>query len=224
MPIWCKLVRGAAIETAIVALVLTACGSGGSEPLSPTARSSAGDLVLNAAQLSSISGVSEFQANLLADGTLTFAEYESAVFAAVQCLRDKGFEITGYPTRTATPGPGPVLTRRGELQYLPKSRANLSGDSEAIAACENRYTSVIRPLWASHVAPSQDEMQRARDAIGACLVSNGTSGVSEHPSGEELLAIAFPPDGVPRQPPITSYQRCAESVAVEFDIPGYFGQ
>lgn len=44
-----------------------------------------------------ITGASNFQAEILADGKVDFAEYERSVFAVITCLREGGLEMRGLP-------------------------------------------------------------------------------------------------------------------------------
>ena len=170
--------------------------------------------------------MSRYQADLLADGRLTFSEYEKAIFGAVRCEEAAGFKILAYPEQGKPGRPGPELTARGEYQYLPippddGDQANLRA---ALAGCESEYVSVLRPMWADHVAPTQSDMQAARDDIARCLRSHGVKAPS-HPSGEELMKLAFPPDGVAYAPrPEQPYLGCASEVAARLALPGYLGQ
>lgn len=95
--------------------------------------------------------------------------------------------------------------------------------ASALGACENNYVSVLRPLWADYVAPTQSEMQAARDEIARCLNAAGVK-APPHPSGVELMKLAYP-DGPGRSSqPDQLYRGCASSVASKFDLPGYIGQ
>lgn len=169
---------------------------------------------------------SEFQVGLLQDGVLTFSEYESAILAAVRCEEAAGFKILAFPIPGKPGRPGPELSTRGEYQYVQASddgadRAELGA---ALQRCEEEYVSIVKPLWAEHVAPTASELQGARNEIGSCLRDQGVA-VSRQPSGDELMKLAFPPDGHPNKPqPAEPYLGCAMNVAERFGIPGYLGQ
>ncbi len=169
---------------------------------------------------------SQYQAELLQDGVLTFSEYESAILAAVKCEEAAGFKILAFPIPGKPGRPGPELSTRGEYQYVQASddgadRAELGA---ALQRCEEEYVSIVKPLWAEHVAPTASELQGARNEIGSCLREQGVA-VSRQPSGDELMKLAFPPDGHPNKPqPAEPYLGCAMKVAELFGIPGYLGQ
>lgn len=171
-------------------------------------------------------GMSDFQSELLQDGVLTFSEYEAAVFAAVKCERDAGLQIFAYPVPGTAQRPGPELTARGEYQYLPVPPEGSDGAAlhRAFDECEARYAGALRPLWADHVAPTEKDMQSARDMIAKCLREHGVKAPNQ-PSGNELMQLAFPPNGVPSHPrPNEPYLGCANSAAESYGIPGYLGQ
>ncbi|MBI5949283.1 MAG: hypothetical protein HY875_14190 [Chloroflexi bacterium] len=170
------------------------------------------------------SGASEYQRAILKDGVLTFGEYERSIFDEIACLKAAGFEVGGVPLPgRPKPGPDPALTRRGEYQYVSRALALTESEAEARRThCSESFTSVIRNLWFEHVAPTQADLQAARDAIGACLRGAGFT-VSVHPGTQELLAIAFPPDGKPTNPAIEPYTTCTQSVQIEFELPGFRG-
>jgi hypothetical protein len=173
-----------------------------------------------------LANAGEFQANLLSDGILTFSEYESAVFAAVHCEQDAGLQIIAYPIPGQPGRPGPELTSRGEYQYLPVAPEGSDSAQlhKAFDECERNFDGSVRQLWAEHVAPTEKDMQVARDTISQCLRDHGIK-VSEHPSGNELMRVAYPPSGIPSQPqPNEPYLGCATSAAAAFGIPGYLGQ
>jgi hypothetical protein len=169
--------------------------------------------------------MSEEQQAIVADGVITFGEYEAAIFATVRCLKTAGFGVTDWPSPDRRePAEGPVLSRRGRYQYLADTHGQEGqAVAEAIESCRTTHSDIVERLWADHVAPSQQEVQYARDLIASCLREEGVAAPT-HPTGEELMRLAFPPDGVATGPPREPYRSCAERAARETDIPRYLGQ
>lgn len=184
------------------------------------------DLRLSASQLVQIKrqfgAISSYQSAVLADGVVSFSEYQAAVFAAVQCWKNEGLAVDGYGNI-----PGPVLTARGLYQYIqvPPTGMTKADQAAKIAKCNIQYVSVLQPLWTDHVAPSQQDVQAARDALGACLREKGYE-VPAHPTREDFLGIVFP-DGTPADgaqvefPP--GFQGCATKIDDQFGMPGFRG-
>ena len=221
---------GSLVFVAFAISLLSSCGWNGGDHTAPSQRTKGGssaDLLISQGQLPALmSSASRYQADLLADGRLTFSEYENAVFGAVRCEEAAGFKILAYPEPGKPGRPGPELTARGEYQYVQVAAddADRSSLAAALSDCENEYVSVLRALWADHVAPTPADMQAARDEIARCLRAHGIK-VPSHPSGEELMKLAFPPDGIPYAPrPEQPYVGCASEVAGRLALPGYLGQ
>lgn len=168
---------------------------------------------------------SDFEWSLISDGELTFAEYESAVLSTVKCFADNGIEITPYPHNHEMGQPGPLhMNKRGRYEYLPfLTQDNYEQKVKVATTCQATYSATIEPLWAEHAVPTQAEMQGARDEIANCLRSSGRE-VPDHPGSQELLAIAFPPDGIPKPGfPEPVYRACAEQTATDYDMEGFMG-
>lgn len=168
------------------------------------------------------------QKEILSDGVITFAEYESAIFAAVQCYNDAGVRISEYPTKQGgAPVLGPKLTHRGEYQYIPQFPAGTGQQSatDITNRCERDIVGVIRPLWLDHVSPTQQEVQAARDEMASCLRAAGLD-APQHPSQQELLRVAFPPSGQPPAGKIVlppAYENCAAKAADQLGLPSFTG-
>lgn len=174
-------------------------------------------------------GISAYQKNLIQDGRLTFAEYESAAFATVDCLEKAGFtvfHVSGeleYDRSQATPGPG--LSARGRYKFdagaAPSQRAELA---EASGQCRAEYFDLVDLLWAEHTAPSEQDLQLGREMIAACLREKGLL-VPDNPSQQELFVLAWPPDGdgQGRGQPVPVYWDCAKRAADELGLGGFIG-
>ena len=222
------------VASSIISLA-AACSSGG-DVMAPIATARPGTtgakvpvLNLSPEQVKQLSaGASAYEKDILKDGSVTFAEYEAAVFSTVRCYNEGGVSVTEYPSKQGgAPGPGPKLTARGEYQYLPKfpADADPKAATDLLGRCEKEFVGVIRPLWLDHVSPTQAEVQEVRDEMGNCLRAAGFD-VPAHPAQEDLLKIAFPPDGMPpggrlEIPP--SYASCADPAAARLGIPSFIG-
>lgn len=181
------------------------------------------------AQAMSSDTVSAYQKNLIQDGRLTFAEYEAAALATVDCLEKAGyavFHVPGeleYNRALATPGPG--LSARGRYTFDigadPSNRAGLLNDS---VRCRAEFFDLVDLLWAEHTAPTEHDLQLGRAMIGACLRGKGLS-VPENPSQKELFVHAWPPDGdgQGRGQPVADYWDCAKEAADELGLTGFIG-
>jgi hypothetical protein len=156
-------------------------------------------------------GQSQFQQDLLKDGRLSFNEYRTAFLRYVSCIEDRGGKAEGQPVRT----------KRVKLE---QTLVFPSGDGASVAAaiegCRAENLSVVDRLWSMHVAPSKDELQRARESLAACLRNGGFPGVPEQPGPGEL--IQFWPGHGSAVTPATFY-RCQEEIDTEYDLPGFGG-
>jgi|GEM_PF-7060313 len=132
----------------------------------------------------------DFEKDLIRDGTLTFEEYQQAVLRTVSCIERAGLDVvhsTGYG-RSEEMVTGPRLSKRGVYSYTARifSPDGSRPEAEFAAVNECRAGSAqVEFLWAQHTAPSEVELQALRDHMAACLRENG-SGVAERPSDEEL--------------------------------------
>lgn len=218
------------------AVVAAGCGEDAGKPAGSTQApggptTNVTPLKLSANQVKQLSEkASALERGIFEDGTVSFSEYETAVFASVQCFKDAGIRVTIYPspqTGGANLPDGPKLTGRGEYQYLPEFPPGTPQKqaTDLLAKCDQGLVGVIRPLWLGHISPTASDTQAARDGMGACLRDAGHD-VPQHPASEDLLKIAFPPDGQPPAgkvdlPP--DYEQCAEKAAEQLGVPSFIG-
>lgn len=118
-------------------------------------------------------GTTAFQEKLLQDGDLTRDEYESAVFATVQCIADNGFIVTG-----------PEYDNQGYLVFQFGTRATALGGQYSLVSdsCASQYSRDVSVVWsavlkANAPLPSADAISHARSEWAACLVSSGVKGL-----------------------------------------------
>lgn len=155
---------------------------------------------------------SEFQRALFTDGVLTFAEYEKAIYANVQCLDDAGLharaELNSRNVYSVTTDPA-------ELNVL----------HTALASCESQYTSVVSFFWAVHTAPSVQDYQLATDAMARCLIDAGFKDVPEYPDVHEGLVRQFGwvDDGHGGKVHPDGWWDCILRIRTQYNVPAYSG-
>lgn len=155
---------------------------------------------------------SAFQQALLSDGLLTYAEYESAVLATVQCLRDRGIEIVTEPH----PAPGEVIVFEfggstsfsGESAVRENEAARLSYE-----ACYHEHQDVVDLAWARQHEVDERTLERARAALRSCLEEAGVEGIPKNAKGRDFQPFQR----------FEAFPKCQERVAEEFDISGFGG-
>lgn len=219
-----------ALLIAICFSVLCLSGCGAASDGGPTHRNGAlghdsDSMAVSEARLAQLHPeASNEEWSALEDGVLTSGEYEGLVLSTIQCLEAQGLKIVNFEARRsatteqydlAAAQPGFRRTTRGLIVYAVE--ANGSADpadvSGRIDGCK-RHSSVVEFLWKEHLAPTEADFQRQRDALGQCLRDAGLP-VSQHPSASDLDSVAFPPSGQrePGQSPPEVFQRCDEKAA-----------
>lgn len=156
------------LRLAVVSLVLGACGGVASSSLGQANRWGL-----------DLGPMSQFQQDVLQDNVLTFAEYEGAVAATVQCLRNEGVDVTDpqYDGRQFTFVYGGT-----------NDPDELDAADEVYGRCYSEYQDMVDVAWTVQSAPSEEEVQTIRDEIGACLRRLGLA-VPEHPSQAEIMDV-----------------------------------
>lgn len=151
-------------------------------------------------------GTSEFQRERLQDGKLTYEEYESAVLATVQCLRDRGVVISVEPRRAS----GNLL----QFAWASTAETDAAG-WPAYESCYREHQALIDLLWSQQNQPSEETVQRARAALADCLREAGED-LPENPASADFrrLAIAGHP----------AVFACQHKITTEFDlVESFFG-
>ncbi len=147
----------------------------------------------------------EYQSGILADGEVTFAEYEQAVLATVECLRDRGVEVVG-PYRESDAGRyggslfviGPRDLSRFYLWDL--RSPTLEGIEEAEAAneeCRREYFDWVEIVYADSNEPTQAEWADWYRRLQTCLEANGVEVPADDPTTLNLLATEHRTLGCP---------------------------
>lgn len=173
---------------------------------------------------------SEPERAALADGILTFDEYERAVLASISCIQDAGFNIVSTPpTKSPTlpvwvydvskSQPGYRLTPRGRILYAATGGAYEPAQAALIVQrCKQDHSDSVEFLWTEHTAPTEADYQALRVAVSSCLRDRGIE-APVRPSAEDLLRIAYPPNGEAegRVPP-DWYAACETQAGAEFPV------
>jgi hypothetical protein len=107
------------------------------------------------------SSVSQEQAAALADGVITGAEYEAAIWAAFACIRDLGNE----------PIQEPSLSPDGfRLQF---SFVSNPGTRNAALDCHQHHSMLVEMKWAAQHTASPEQSAAARRSFHTCLLEAG---------------------------------------------------
>jgi hypothetical protein len=132
-------------------------------------------------------GASEAQVALLADGLLTFAEYEQAVLAMVACSREEGVEVValgtdrsgGYPrVNYAIPAEAPGMTEQDVLAKVDGCGATHSTNTEIIwqlahSRTDEKFEKLYQCLETNGVEFIEGERAEAMQAAVELLESGG---------------------------------------------------
>lgn len=152
-----------------------------------------------------LSDVPEGQRDALRDGIVTFAEYEAAAFAVVECVRDLGYTILT----------GPELDPSGLLVLFTYGLGQ--GDLEdarqhflEARKCHDDYLSLVLQVWLWQNQPTEDQLQAARSTLLHCLETSGVH-LPHDPPPELLSGLA------------EVHPACFEQVQREFRIPQFRG-
>lgn len=134
--------------------------------------------------------LSDYQRNILSDGTITFAEYRQAESDWRTCMNSYGLNL-----------PPMQLDIFAEYNVSYSTPGNMYETAMAAKVkCDLEYTSAVSMAWSSATAPLQLKIgQTERAAAGECLSAEGYSPKDVDPSG-------------PNTPVNQAYAMCTQSV------------
>ncbi len=138
-------------------LVLAACG-GDSDPSHD----------LPSYVLSELDGANDFVRDILVDGTVTPAEYESAVYATLGCVAEHGFPYTNPVYRS-----GGAAAPHWEYTYGPIPDERLDEFRAVSHECHAQFEGPVVPVWTAQDAPPEEEIQAALAEVARCAREQG---------------------------------------------------
>lgn len=148
-----------------------ACSSGGDGVSAPS------PLPINPTALAA----GDFESKLVADGELTFEEYERAFLAFGECAKTLGWEFPEPPRLTSRQNYEFRLYRPNSEGVAPET---IQASQRAVESCRMEYFDEIQRVWSLKTALSGVERQEARDDLGRCLELAGYD-LPEHPSSDD---------------------------------------
>ena len=121
---------------------------------------------------------------MLADGVVTFAEYERATVAEIDCITEAlpSVKVDG-PRATQSDHPTLEYTLEVVGDVPATEEANFE---EAQAECHTRYLSDVGAVWATQDIPSEEERKSLLGDLRDCLVGAGV----DLPENAELDDVA----------------------------------
>ncbi|MEX1103998.1 MAG: hypothetical protein WED87_07095 [Dehalococcoidia bacterium] len=146
--------------------------------------------------------VPESQREALADGVVTYVEYEAAVLATIACAEDAGLTIVEQPH----PDPSGKTLRYGLSVGF-----DLERGSAIHRECYVEHLAAINILWSAQNTPSQEIFAEARRSLVECLSEALPGAITP---GEQV------PDWVRGS---EAFLPCLEDIQREYGLPGFGG-
>lgn len=173
--------------------------------------------ISRANQISRDPATSDAVKKKLADGVITFTEYESAVLSMLSCVKDTGASIRQRD---------PVLSSRGLYTWGISWQISKGDLSDEVFACEQRELGIIDLLWKEHVAPSEQDVQHAMKEMASCLSSSGLGELvpPNSPQPRDFQTIPRTLAAAGRDQDIPWYVTCARQVQDTFGLIGFIGE
>ncbi|MGE3074204.1 MAG: hypothetical protein AB7N24_13205 [Dehalococcoidia bacterium] len=195
-----KTMRFAAVATAItVATAVLGCRNEGSGKPDDSLQG------LNSASLTELrKGAGEEQAAMLADGEVSFDEYEQAILSTIKCISDAGITV-GTP----------------ELKYQRRYYWydwNIPGEKAdelfpKLDACTGAWLPIV-DAWYLENAPTEEEISMGRRALVTCLRDDGID-IPVEPTEQDFARL--------RSSPSRDFLDCVEKIREEFGLVGFAG-
>lgn len=133
-----------------------------------------------------ISEAPTFQRELIADGVVTWAEYESAVIAQHECVSAAGYA----PGQIEKQGSQLVFDTTMEYGGVADPEAADAKFMDALTKCEDEFITYVGSLWSeSLVIDDPAEREKRMAQFASCLRDSGVD-VSDDVSLEELASAA----------------------------------
>lgn len=134
-------------------------------------------------------GGQALQQEVFADGVVTFAEYERAMTAAIQCMRDEGFNVEGplrYPEGgfAVEAGVDPRIRLELFARDVPDDPDDRFG--QVHERCVAQWSYAIEQVWFRQNRPTEEEIRAWLERAWACRREKGLS-ISNPPTEEEAV-------------------------------------
>ena len=127
---------------------------------------------------------SAFQRDLIADGVVSRAEYEQAVFAAVQCLQQRALDVTD-----PIPSPNgitPEFNIISEGEITPAVDAHIE---KSYNECAAEYLEDVEIVYVEQNILTGAERQAMLGAFAGCLTDAGVEGVTSGMGSDQLVDL-----------------------------------
>ncbi|MEX2323525.1 MAG: hypothetical protein WEA29_07115 [Acidimicrobiia bacterium] len=185
-------------RSAIVALLLAACA--GSPQVSPISSTPFDEIRIpqftgpGALDPGPEMGGRALKDEVFADGMVTFDEYERAMNAYAQCVRDEGFEVDGPFVQSPqvgyalSPGEDPrnlLIVSFPGIDSEPKRARN----SEVDLRCQEQWSFAIETVWREQNAATGAELEAWLERAWECARQRGTL-LSDPPTLDEAMRSA----------------------------------
>ncbi|MCC6958594.1 MAG: hypothetical protein IT301_02000 [Dehalococcoidia bacterium] len=149
-------------------------------------------------------GAGKEQLEMLADGEVTFQEYEQAILSTITCISDAGITV-GTP----------------ELKYQRKYYWydwEIPGDKAdelfpKLDACTGAWLPIV-DAWYLEIAPTEEEISAGRRALVTCLRDAGID-IPVEATEQDFARL--------RSSPSPKFLKCVEKVREEFGLVGFAG-
>jgi DNA-binding CsgD family transcriptional regulator len=145
----------------------------------------------------------------LADGEVSFGEYEAAALATVACV-DRAGGIRGEAVFDAGTQTYQVAAR-GEFGPAPDQTLMARLATET-ADCYAAHWGGVAQAWSAQLEPTNDSLDQARSLLGACLREAGLPAPASHPAA-----------GLSQFRGTEPWTRCLRSVQDLAGLPGFDG-
>lgn len=140
----------------IVGVLVVACGDGGAADAPPMPADTPSQRLASWLYPQA----TEFQQEILADGAVTFDEYERATLAAADCFTGAGIEFTG-----------PELQPDGFTLNFAFSTEGFS--ERAMDSCSEEWVGAVSRVWTEQHVPSESERPQVTRQFAECLEAAG---------------------------------------------------
>lgn len=121
------------------------------------------------------------QRSILADGVVTFDQYERAMSAAAECIRSEGFTVR-FPgdSRVLIVGIDPAMLLTIEVSNVEEDELL----EEIEMQCRSQWSWWVEEVWQRQLTPSEEERQRALESALECGRQHGMS-IAEPPHRDD---------------------------------------